>query len=47
MSDAFLKLDGAYVVRPNGSASTARPQWTWSFDAPSTWVASVLSLNPR
>ena len=47
MSDAFLKSDGAYVVRPASSAGTARPQWTWHFNAPSTWVASVLSLNPR
>ena len=47
MSDAFLKTDGAYVVRPDSSSSTARPQWTWYFDAPSTWLATVLSLNPR
>jgi len=47
MSDTALKGDGAYVVRPAGSASTAQPQWTWYFNAPSTWLASVISLNPR
>ena len=47
LSDAFLKTNGAYVVRPDSSATLAQPQWTWYFDGPSTWVASVLSLNPR
>jgi len=42
-----LQSDAEYVVRPARSASTARPQWPWYFNAPSTWLGRVLSLNPR
>jgi hypothetical protein len=27
------------------SAGTVEPQWTWFFNAPSTWLATVLALN--
>jgi hypothetical protein len=43
-SDASIKGDGAYAIV--GSAGTSDPQWTWYFNSPSTWIASVLALNP-
>ena len=43
-SDASIKDDGAYAIV--GSAGTSDPQWTWYFNSPSTWIASVLALNP-
>jgi len=33
-----------YLVSPN--VSTVDPQWFWYFNQPSTWLASVLTLNP-
>jgi hypothetical protein len=33
-----------YLVSPN--VSTVNPQWFWYFNQPSTWLASVLTLNP-
>ena len=43
-SDAVIKEDGRYRV-PD-SAGTVDPRWTWLFEAPSTWLATVLALNP-
>jgi len=43
-SDAVIKEDGRYRVQD--SASFADPRWTWFFEAPSTWLATVLALNP-
>jgi hypothetical protein len=42
-SDPAIKVVGDYAVLNGGSVD---PQWTWSFNAPSTWFASVLALNP-
>jgi len=46
MSDsAFnMKNEGDYSIR--ASAGSVDPQWTWSFSTQSTWLASVLALNP-
>jgi len=33
-----------YLVSP--SLGTVDPQWGWGFNQPSTWLASVLTLNP-
>jgi len=45
MSDTSpMKADGEYLV--SASAGTVDPQWTWYFNAPSTWLATVLALNP-
>lgn len=43
MSDAALKADGQYAIRTG--AGTVDLQWTWYFNAPSTWLATGLSLN--
>src|SRR5438874_7266961 len=43
LSDASLMADGEYVVQAN--AGTANPRGTWQFNAPSTWLATVLALN--
>jgi hypothetical protein len=47
-SDLFMKGDGEYDAEfaVQGTAGTVDPQWTWSFTLPSTWLASVLALNP-
>lgn len=42
-SDASIKAVGDYAVPAGGSVD---PKWTWSFASPSTWFATVLSLNP-
>ena len=44
MSDARLKADGEYTVA--SAVGSADPQWTWFFNAPSAWLATVLALNP-
>jgi len=44
MSDASMVADGEYAVP--GAAGSVDPQWTWYFNAPSTWIASELTLNP-
>jgi hypothetical protein len=44
MSDATMDADGQYAIQL--SAGTVHPQWTWYFNAPSTWLASVLTLKP-
>lgn len=41
---ANIKSDAAYAVV--ASAGTSDPQWTWYFNAPSTWLASTMALNP-
>jgi hypothetical protein len=48
MSDPFMKGDGEYDAEftVQGTSGTADPQWTWFFTLPSTWLASVLALNP-
>lgn len=33
-----------YRISPN--VTTVQPQWFWYFNQPSTWLASVLTLNP-
>jgi hypothetical protein len=43
MSDNSLSGDGEYQLQ--ASAGSVEPQWVWGFTAPSTWLASVLSLN--
>ena len=43
-SDASLVTEGDYAVQ--ASTGTAHPQWTWYFSSPSTWLATVLTLNP-
>jgi hypothetical protein len=43
MSDASIKGSGEYAVQ--GSAGNVDPQWTWSFNAPRTWLASSLALR--
>lgn len=42
--DTSSKIAGAYALPPAG---TVDPQWTWSFTAPSTWLADVVALNPQ
>jgi hypothetical protein len=44
LSDATMDADGEYATPL--STSTVHPQWTWYFNAPSTWLASVLTLKP-
>ena len=39
------KIEGEYTVA--SVAGSVDPQWTWSFQSPSTWFASVLALNPQ
>jgi hypothetical protein len=43
-SNTSFKGDGEYAVEAN--AGSVDPQWTWFFTAPSTWLATVLALNP-
>jgi PKD repeat protein len=45
-SDGWIKGDVEYAVP--GNAGSVEPQWTWKFSSgtPSTWLASVLALNP-
>ena len=39
------KIEGQYTVA--SAPSSVEPQWTWSFQNPSTWFASVMALNPQ
>jgi hypothetical protein len=39
------KLDGEFSVA--SAAGSVDPQWTWSFQVPSTWFASAVALNPQ
>ncbi len=43
-SDAHMREDGQYLV--SSSVGSVDPQWTWNFSSPSTWLASVITLNP-
>lgn len=43
-SDASMVEHGDYQVSP--IAGTVSPQWMWYFSQPSSWLASVLTLNP-
>jgi PKD repeat protein len=43
-NDPAMKIDGEYAVQ--ASAGSVDPRWTWFFNSPSTWLASVLALNP-
>jgi len=43
-SDQFIREDGQYLV--SAGLGTVDPRWTWNFTAPSTWLASVITLNP-
>src|SRR5207249_10000956 len=42
--DTALQDDTVYAVQ--ASAGTVDPQWTWYFNRPSTWLATVFALNP-
>lgn len=42
-SDPSMVVDAEYVLSAAGGS--VAPQWTWFFNAPSTWVATVLALN--
>jgi len=43
MSDASMVVDGEELVP--ATTGVVDPQWSWQFNSPSTWLASVLSLN--
>src|SRR6266705_26902 len=43
LSDAVMWADGEHAVQ--ASAGSVNPQWNWHFNRPSTWLATVLSLN--
>jgi hypothetical protein len=43
-SDQFIREDGRYLV--STGVGTVDPQWTWNFNAPSTWLATAITLNP-
>jgi hypothetical protein len=43
-SDTSFIDEANYLVSP--TARSAEPQWGWYFTQPSTWLASVLVLNP-
>jgi len=45
LSDAFLVHEANYLV--SSSARSVDPQWLWQFSQPSTWLATVLALNPN
>ena len=44
MSDLTFKIDGEYAAQAN--AGTVDPQWVWFFNSQSTWLSTVLTLNP-
>ncbi len=44
MGDNVMIAEGDYLV--SSASGTTNPQWMWAFNAPSTWLASVVSLNP-
>ncbi len=45
-SDAMMVIENDYAVQ--AAIGTVNPQWTWYFadSPPSTWLATVLALNP-
>jgi hypothetical protein len=44
ISDAVLKADIEFAVQ--AAAGSVDPQWAWFFTSPSTWLATVVALNP-
>jgi len=42
-SDAAMVVDGEFALP--ASAGSVDPQWTWVFNSPSTWLATVFALN--
>jgi hypothetical protein len=46
--DLLLKNDGEYDARftVSSTGGSTDPQWSWSFAAPGSWLATVLALNP-
>ncbi len=42
-SDAQMVVDAGYALP--ASAGSVDPQWTWVFDSPRTWLATVFALN--
>jgi hypothetical protein len=45
-SDTLIATEGDYAVQ--SASGSVNPQWTWYFNptVPSTWLATVLALNP-
>lgn len=44
-NSSFSMVDESnFLISPN--VATVHPQWFWYFNQPSTWLASVLTLNP-
>src|SRR5881394_2524895 len=45
-SDPLIVTESDYALQT--ATGSVDPQWTWNFDpnAPSTWLATVLALNP-
>ena len=39
-----MKADADYQVQ--SAADSVNPQWVWGFNGPTTWMATVLALNP-
>jgi hypothetical protein len=44
MADGVMVAEGDYMV--SSSTGSTNPQWMWAFSAPSTWLASAVTLNP-
>ena len=44
LSDASVIDEANYLV--SASAGSVDPQWQWTFNQPTTWLATVLVLNP-
>jgi hypothetical protein len=42
-SDTAMVVDGEYALP--ASAGSVDPQWTWVFNSPRTWLATVFALN--
>jgi len=43
-SDQVIREDGQYRV--STGVTSVDPQWTWNFNAPSTWLATIVAVNP-
>ena len=44
LSDSLFVDEANYLVA--SAARSVQPQWSWQFDHPITWLATVLALNP-
>jgi PKD repeat protein len=44
VSDTMMRADGEYAVL--ASSGTVEPRWTWYFQSPHSWLATVLALSP-